>query len=92
MIFGNGGGGVGEQHLGAVADDAAVLLLHAGQEAGHVHEGQQRNVEGVAEADEARRLVGGVDIQHAGLHAGLVGDDADGAAVMRAKPTTMLVA
>ena len=48
---------VGEQHLGAVADDAAVLLLHAGQEPGHVDERDQRDVEGVAEPDEPARLV-----------------------------------
>ena len=30
----------------------------------------QRDVEGVAEADEAGRLVGGVDVQHAGQHQG----------------------
>ena len=37
-----------------------------GRKPGHVDERHQRNVEGVAEADEARRLVGGVDVERAG--------------------------
>src|SRR3546814_14605484 len=63
--------------LGAVADDAAVLLRDPGQEARHVDQGHQRDVEGVAEPDEPRALVGGVDVEHPGDHAGLVGDDAE---------------
>ena len=42
---------------------------------GHVGEEQQRDVERVAGPDEARRLVGGVDEQHAALVPRLVGDD-----------------
>ena len=64
-----------------MADDAAVLLLGAGEEAGHVFKRDQRDVEGVAEADEARRLGRGVDVEHAGEERRLVGDDADGAAI-----------
>ena len=30
--------GIGEEELGAVADDAAAFLVLAGQEAGHVHQ------------------------------------------------------
>ena len=56
---------VGEEQFGAVTDDAAVLLLHARQESGHVHEGQQRNIKRIAEAYEARRLVRRIDVQHA---------------------------
>ena len=62
------------------ADDAAVLLLHAGKEAGHVFERDQRDVEAVAEADEARGLDAGVDVEDSGEKRGLVGDDADRAA------------
>jgi hypothetical protein len=40
-----------------VADDAAVLLVDAGQEAGHVDEGDERDVERVAGAHEAGRLL-----------------------------------
>ena len=75
--LGHRGLGVGEDELGAVADDAAAFLVLAGQEAGHVHQVHQWDVERVAEADEAGGLVGGVDVQAAGLHVGLVGDDAD---------------
>jgi hypothetical protein len=52
-------------------------MLNAGQEAGNVFKGHQRNVEAVAEADEARSLDRRVDIQHAGEEIGLVGYDAD---------------
>ena len=45
----------GVEQLGAVRDDAAVLLVDARQEARHVDEGDDRQVEGVAEAHEARR-------------------------------------
>ena len=54
-----------------------MLLLDAGQEARHIDERDQRNVEAVAESDEARRLVRGVDVQHAGQHLGLLRDDPD---------------
>ena len=47
---------------------------------GHVLEEHQGDVEGVAQHDEARGLVGRVDIERAAEHHGLVGDDADGAA------------
>src|SRR6266446_7353721 len=56
----------GVEQLGAVLDDAAVLLLHAGKEAGDVDEGDDRDVEAVAEADEARRLDRGVDVETTG--------------------------
>src|SRR3546814_5170469 len=43
--------------------------------------GDDRNIEGVAEADEARRLFRAGDVEHAGEHHRLVGDDADRAAL-----------
>ena len=52
----------------------------AGQEAGHVLEGDQGDVERVAEAHEARGLDRGVDVEAAREHRGLVGHDADAAA------------
>ena len=61
-------------------DQAAVFLRGARQEARHVDEGHDRNVEGVAEAHEARGLARGVDVEHAGEHHRLVGDEAHGAA------------
>ena len=63
-----------------MADDAPPLLVAAGQVAGHVGDGQQRDIEGVAAADEAAGLVGRVHVQAAGHDLGLVGDDAHGPA------------
>ncbi len=57
-----------------MADDAAVLLGHAREEAGDVLEDHERDVEGVAEAHEARALVGGVDVEHARQNGRLVRD------------------
>ena len=73
--------GDGADHLRPVADDPLALDRGADHEAGHVGEEEQRHVEGVAGLDEARRLVGRVDEEHAALLARLVGDDADDAAV-----------
>src|SRR3546814_17336662 len=67
--------------LGAVADDAAVLLVDAGEEAGHVDEGDELDVEGVAGAHEAGGLLGAVHVEHPGKDHRLVADDADGVAV-----------
>ncbi len=53
----------------------------ARQEARHVDEGHDRDVEAVAEAHEARRLARAVDVEAAGQHHRLVGDDADGRAL-----------
>ena len=77
----DGGLAVGVQQLGPVADDAAVLLPGAGEEARHVDEGDQRDVEGVAGADEAPCFLGRFDVEDAGQNLGLVADDADGMAV-----------
>src|SRR3546814_2848877 len=49
--------GIGEEQLCAMLDDAIIFLCGAGQEAGDVDEGDDRNLERVAEADEARRLL-----------------------------------
>ena len=62
-------------------DDAAEFLLRAGQEAGDVFECDQRNVERVAEAHEARAFEAGVDVENAGEKRGLIRDDADRASV-----------
>ena len=48
----DGGLSVGVQELGTVLDDASILLVSSGQEARHVYEGDNRNVEGIAETDE----------------------------------------
>ena len=50
-------------------------------EAGRVAEEQHRQPEGVAHADEARRLVGAVGVDRAAEVRGVVGDDAERPAV-----------
>jgi hypothetical protein len=76
-----------------VLDQAAVFLRGARQEARHVDEGDDRDVEAVAEAHEARALARGVGIEHAGERQRLVGDDADGRSRRcGAKPVTMFLA
>ena len=65
------------QHLGAVANDAAALLLDAREKTRYVDQSNQGNIEDVACADETRDLVGRVDVQRAGHDHRLVSDDAD---------------
>ena len=64
--FGDGGFGEGVEELGSVLDDSSVFLGGAGEEAGNVFEGDQGNVEAVAEADEAGSFNGGIDVQRSG--------------------------
>ena len=77
VTFGHGTFGVGVEQFGAVLDDAPVFLGGSGHEAGNVHEGDDRNVEGVAEAHETRRLDRGLDVEHSRQAPGLIGHDAD---------------
>src|ERR1022692_4036439 len=77
----HGGLGVGVEQLGAMADDPAEFLSGAREEAGNVLEGQNRNVERVAEAHETGALDRRIDIQAAGQVGGLIGDDAHGTPV-----------
>ena len=79
--LGHGRLAIGEEQLGAVLDDAVMLLRRAGQEAGHVDEGEDRDVERVAEAHEPRGLLRGGDVQGAGELHRLVRDDAHAHAV-----------
>ncbi len=57
----------------------------ARQEAGQVDEGDDREVESVAEAHEARDFVAAVDVEHAGQVRRLVGDHAHRAPVQAGK-------
>jgi hypothetical protein len=59
-----------------VANDFLVLLPGCGHEAGDVDEGDERDVEVVAKADEAGGLGRGLAVREAGEHRALVGDDA----------------
>ena len=61
-----------------MADDPAPLLRRPREEARHVHEGDERQVERVARAHEARGLHGRVDVERARQRARVVRDDADG--------------
>ncbi len=61
-------------------DHAAVFLARAGQEAGHIDKGQDRDLESIAEADKPRGLARGVDIEAARQNHRLVGDDTYGRA------------
>src|SRR5690606_33798599 len=67
-------------------DDPAVFLADAGQEAGDVDEGEKRDVEGVAEAYEARPLLRGADVEGSGQRGWLVADDPDGVTVHAGEP------
>ena len=84
--------GIGMEQLGPVADDSRPLLMGSGHVAGDIGEGEEGNVEGVAEPDEPGGLVGGVDVEDAGVEPGIVGDDADGLPMIRMKATTMFFA
>ena len=74
---------VGEHQLRAVADHAPPLQVLAGVEARRVDEGDDRQVERVAERDEAGALLRGGDVERAGDGQRLVGEDADRASVDR---------
>src|SRR5436309_6663127 len=71
----------GEQELRPAPDDPAVLLFHAGKETGHVDEREERDVEAVAEPDEAGRLGRRVDVQGSREDLRLIPDDANGPAL-----------
>jgi hypothetical protein len=69
-----------------VLDDPAPLLRGPGEEAGDVLEGEQRDIEGVTEADEAGALEAGVHVEAAGQDLGLVGHDPHGLPVVAGEP------
>ncbi len=66
-------------------DNAVVFLACTREEARHVDECHQRNVEGVAETYETRALAGCVAVEYTGQVFGLVGHDADALAVHAGK-------
>ena len=65
----------------AIADDAAILLVGAGQKAGDILQRDDRHVIGIADANEVGRFDRGFDVDGAGQHHRLVGHDADDPAV-----------
>src|ERR1700733_13864439 len=62
-------------------DNATVLLRRTREKSRDIFEGDQRNVEAIAESHEAGTFDRSIDIERAGQHARLIGDDAHGAAV-----------
>ncbi len=68
-----------------MADDAAPLLRGSRQESWDVDEGDERDVERVARADETRALDGGVDVENPGERAGLIAHHSHGMAVQARK-------
>jgi len=72
-----------------VADDAAALLIDSGKKTRHIHKRNQRDVERVAEADKPRRLIGGIDVQHAGEEIRWLAIIPTGRPCKRPKPITM---
>ena len=63
-----------------------MLLADSGQEARHVDQRQQRNVEAVASADEASGLRRRVDVERAGEDGRLLCHDADAPATQAREP------
>ena len=62
-----------------------MLLRGAGQEAGHVDKGQNRDFEGIAKTHEARCFLRRVNIEHARKHHWLVRDHPNCASFNAAK-------
>ncbi len=60
-----------------MADHAAPFEVLARQEPGGVDQGDERDVERVAQGDEAGALLARRDVDAAGEGLGLVGDDTD---------------
>src|SRR5437764_4869348 len=64
-----------------MTNDSAVFLASTGQKTGDILECNQRDVEAIAEADEARALHRRVDVEGPRQHRGLIGNNADRAAI-----------
>ena len=73
--FGYRGFTVGIEQFGTVPDDGVVFLSRTGQEAGNVDQGDDGNVEGVAEAHKTGAFARSVTVEHPGHLARLVGHD-----------------
>src|SRR3989475_9621317 len=75
----------GEQELRAVTDDAVVLLLLPGKESGNVDEGEQGNVEAIAEPHEPRSFDRRIDVERPRLNLRLIPDDPGGSPLEASK-------
>ena len=72
--------GKGVEQLGTMANDAAMLLVDARHKARNVFDGDDRDVEAVAETHEACALLRCVDIEGSSQYLGLIGDETNSAA------------
>ncbi len=77
----DGEAGADDEEPGDVADVGPGFDVGSDHEAGGVAEKEDREVEGVAELHEPGGLVGTVGVDGAAEMGGVVGDDADGAAL-----------
>ena len=62
-------------------DDAIVFLRSTRKESGNIDEGNDRNIEAIAEAYKAGALAAGVAVQNTRQNHGLIGDDPHGVAL-----------
>ena len=69
-----------------MADDAAVFLRRAGEEARHIFERDERDVEGVAETNEPRGLHRSIDVETSGENGRLIRDETDRGVLMICDP------
>src|SRR5690606_39537255 len=60
--------GIGVQNFRPVADDPPVLLIHSGEETGHIDKGDDRDIETIAEANKTAQFIRRIDIQAPGHH------------------------
>mmetsp|Transcript_16517 Transcript_16517/g.31397 ORF Transcript_16517/g.31397 Transcript_16517/m.31397 type:complete len:230 (-) Transcript_16517:1153-1842(-) len=66
---------VSKQKLGAVTDNSSKLLFCSGQESGNIDKGDQGNIKGVTETNEAGCLGGGFNIETSCQSQGIVGNN-----------------
>src|SRR5579863_9675644 len=76
---------VGVEELGTMTDNAIMLLTYTGQESGHIHKGNNGDIEAVAEAHKTCSLIRRVDIKRPCQCSRLLCYDADGAAIETSK-------
>src|SRR3990170_2973627 len=69
--------GIGVDELGAIADNAVVLLDRARHETGNINKTYQGDIEGVTEADEPGGLDGGIIVDSTRQMRGLRGNHPD---------------
>jgi len=68
-----------------MADDATPLLCGSKQVAGHVHEGDDWNVESITETNKPGTLVGGIDVNCPSKVCWIVVHDTNGPKALEAK-------